>query len=84
MSQVSPPFRTQARTQHHLSPQKKVDLSTSSEDANGDPEGGFPLKEIDPTQATDEVAAAFHKISFPQIVSGIWHFCTVDYGSKCK
>lgn len=61
-------------------------MSPESEfsEAKGDIEGGIPLKEVDPTQATRGVAAASGKISFAHIVNHIWHFCSVDYGSKCR
>lgn len=51
---------------------------------DGDLEGAYHLNDLDPTHASGEVASSFKSLTFASIIDQIWHFCSVDYGPKCK
>lgn len=48
-----------------------------------DLEDGYPLDDMPDPEVIKE-AARFKNLTFAQIVDQIWHFCSVDYGLKCK
>lgn len=48
-----------------------------------DIEGAYHLEELDPVDASAEVAS-LGNMSFSNIINQIWHFCSVDYGPKCE
>lgn len=59
------------------------DLDTSISPKGKDLEGGYALNDIPDPEVIKE-AARFKDLTFAQIVDQIWHFCSVDYGPKCK
>lgn len=48
-----------------------------------DLEGAYQLDTIDPETASTEMLSRTG-LTFSHIVNHIWHFCSVDYGPKCK
>lgn len=61
----------------------KSEEKTQQNVSSGDLEGAYHLDQLDPVAASAEVASLGY-LSFSNIINQIWHFCSVDYGPKCK
>lgn len=61
----------------------KSEEKTQQNVSSGDLEGAYHLDQLDPVAASAEVASLGY-LSFSNIINHIWHFCSVDYGPKCK
>jgi hypothetical protein len=62
---------------------EKSEESPQQNVSSGDLEGAYQLHKLDPVAASAEVASLGY-LSFSNIINQIWHFCSVDYGPKCR